>query len=244
MSKVSSGDPLKISARDWNTLIEVAESSRLGQFRQTASGLSVPSSPGVVVPVKNGTGSTVDRYHAMGINTPLFAYTDNAQTFKNQLGFDGATTSSSYLGKWCIAQETIANGKIGMAMLRGVTVAQITVNHADHDRVDVDTGGDSKLDSQFYGSGQILWKETGTGTKWAVIAIGDFVSPQLKATASGAIAVNSSGTVQIQRNGSGSESVTAYLNWMEGTTAVASADELTIYFFKDEDRYVILGAEC
>jgi len=241
MPRVSSGDPLRIQAATWNKLQSLV-GVNAGQILAGSSGRGLVR--GTYLPIKNSSGSTVDRFNVLGISGVVVSPTDNLADFKNNVALTGTTTSSTYLGKFAVMQETVANGKIGLGLVSGVTVAQIDVGHADHDRVDVDTSGDTKLDSQFYGAGRILYKESSTGTKWAVIDVGAFVSPPLKATASGNISVDSSGTVQIQRNGSGSESVTAYLNWMEGTTAVSSGDELIIQFFPDENKYVITGAEC
>ena len=246
MAKVAPGERLSIAARDWNVLLDVAESARQGLL-STGSGPSGVGAPvGLVLPVKNSTGSAIDRFHAAAISGVIFSPTDNADTFKNQIGggLTAAAMSSSYFGKFCVFQETVANGSIGRACIHGVTVAQITVGHADHDRVDVDTAGGSKLVSQFYGAGQILYKESGTGTKWAAIRIGEFVAPIVKAIADGSITAGSSGSADIQVAGSDSESVTAYLDWMHGSVDVADNDELLIRFFKDEGQWIIIGAEC
>jgi len=206
MSKVTPGDELQIKAADWNILMDVADIQRQDLFRRTPASAGLVRSTGVVVPAKNTTGSTVSRFHAMGIGDPLFTYADNAQTFKNQLGFEGKAMSSSYLGKFCVAQETIANGKIGLCMVQGVTPAEITVGDADDTHVDVDTAGGSKLVSDAGGGGLILHKPTGTGTKWAVIAIGGSHTGQLKKqhcrfTLGGALATtdaSQSATIQTQ----------------------------------------------
>lgn len=246
MAKVSAGDPLRISAREWNTLVEVGDAWRSGLLTAVGGGPTGAAFNGVIVPVKNDTGSTIDRFHAAAIGDPLFSPTDSSQTFKNQIGggLTGETMSSSYFGKFAVFQETVANGKIGRACIHGLTVAQITVNHADHDRVDVDTAGGSKLVSQFYGAGQILYKESGTGTKWAIIRIGEFVAPMMKAIADGTITAGSSGTADIQFGGSSSESISAYLNWMHNSTDCADEDELLVRFFQDENKWIIIGAEC
>lgn len=241
---VKRGDPLVIKASDWNALLSVADAAKLQQVGQLRESSTFSGASGVVVPVKNATGSTVSRYHAMGIGTPLFDHSDNAQTFLNQLGFSGAATSSSYLGRFAVAQETIANGKIGACLVNGITAAQITVNHADHDRVDVDTAGGAKLVSQFYGAGEIIYKESGTGTKWALIRVGNFVEAELQAIADEDISVNGTGDVRVQRNGSDSETVTAQLSWMAGAQSVATSDQLLIRFFRDQNAYVIIGAGC
>lgn len=246
MAKVSAGDPLRISAREWNTLVEVGDAWRSGLLSAVDGGTGVSVPTGLVLPMKNSTGSVIDRFHAAAISGVLFSPTANADTFKNQIGggLTAVAMSSSYFGKFCVFQETTANNLIGRAVIHGVTVTQITVNHADHDRVDVDTAGGSKLVSQFYGAGQILYKESGTGTKWAVIRIGEFVAPMMKAVADGSITAGSSGTAVVQINGSGSESITVYLNWMEQSQDVSDEDELLVRFFKDENKWVIIGAEC
>jgi hypothetical protein len=244
MGQVAPGDPLTIKAADWNVLLGVADDARMGRLGAPRPGGYGMSGGGVLVPMKNSTGADLARYHAMGVGAPVYTPTDNLQTFKNQLVLTGQAASSTYLGKWAIAQESIAIDKIGLALLQGVTVAEITVGHDDHDRVDVDTAGGSKLVSQFYGAGEILYKESGTGTKWAIIRIGAFVSEQLKAVAVADIPANFSGDVTVWRGGVASQTVTAYLNWLCGTEGVDADLELLIRFFRDENRYVIEAAEC
>ena len=172
MAPVKPGDPLKIAADDWNVMLGVADAARRGQLSMSTQPRYGSTPYGVIVPVKNGTGSDVSRFNAMAISGPIITYSDNAQNFKNEIAFDGATMSSSYLGKFAVAQETIASGKIGACLVSGVTQAEITVGDANHTHVDVDTAGGAKLVSAFGGAGQILWKESGTGTKWALIRVG------------------------------------------------------------------------
>lgn len=243
-AKVRPGDPLKIAASDWNTLLGVAESARRGQLPSLQPPGYTTTAAGVIIPVKNSTGSDVSRFHAAAIDAPLYTHSDNADTFFNQLVLNGIAPTSSYFGRWAVFQEATPTSKIGRALIQGLTVAEITVGHADHDRVDIDTAGGAKLVSQFYGAGEILWKESATGTKWAIIRVGAFVSPKLKAVADEYIAAGSSGDVKVQLNGSDSQTVTAYLNWMHNDVGVDSGCELFIRFFKDENKYVITGAAC
>jgi hypothetical protein len=140
--------------------------------------------------------------------------------------------------------EPLAASYLGDAVVSGVTVSQITVNHASHDRADVDPSGGASLVSAYYGSAEILYVESGTGSKWAVLRLGSFVAPLLKAKAGAEIAVGNSGSVTIYRNGSATESVTAHLNWMDGNQAVAANSELLIQYFRDEAKWIIVGAEC
>jgi hypothetical protein len=242
--KVKPGDPLRIHANDWNTLLGVAEQAKLTSLLTTSGRGLAGVHNGILVPIKNNTGATLARYHAIGIGDPLFTHADNADTFLNQLGFKGEEVDLTYLGKFAVMQETTPDQKVGRGLLQGITVAEITVNHEDHDRVDVDTDGGPKLVSQFYGAGEILYKESGTGTKWAIVRVGAFISEQLKAIADEDIEAGASGDVTIQRGGVATETVTAHLNWMAGSEDVTADLELLIRFYRDENAYVIEAAEC
>ena len=244
MAKVQLGDPLKIRAADWNKMLDVADLARSREIVYTAGSGGFPTQRGVIVPVKNNTGAVVARYHAAAIGAPVVPPGDNEQEFLNRFAFVGEDMSASYFGRFAVFQETTDVNRMGLAMIEGVTVAEITVNNIDHNRVDVDTAGGSKLVSQYYGSGEILYKETGTGTKLAIIRIGSFVAPQLKAVAEEDIAAGGSGDVYIQRNATATELVTAHLNWMAGSTGVSNGDELLIHFFPDENKWGIDGAQC
>lgn len=169
---VNPGDPLKIRAADWNTLLAVAGAHRSREVSSAPGSSRWPVPHGLLVEVKNNTGAVVPRYHAIGLGEPLFNPTDNEQTFLNQLVFNGETAAADYRGKWAVAQETIDDGRIGRAMLQGITVAEITVDDEAHDRVDIDTAGGTKLVTAPSGPGQILYQESGTGTTWAIIRIG------------------------------------------------------------------------
>jgi hypothetical protein len=241
-TKAAPGDPLRIAAADWNACLDAAASNRLRQTGirdQRSNGVG-----GVLFTVKNSTGADLARFHALGIGDPLFSPTDNADTFKNQFAFDGADMAAGYFGKFAVAQEAIPADGYGLALVSGLTVAEITVGHETHDRADVDPAGGARLLSAYYGAAEIVWKETGTGTKWAVLRIGSWESPSVKAISAASIAADGSGSVTIQRNGVACETVTAWLDWMHSGIAVANGVELLVQFFRDQNKWVILGAEC
>jgi hypothetical protein len=56
--------------------------------------------------------------------------------------------------------------------------------------------------------------------------------------------VGGSGTVSLYRNGSAVTTVTAYLNWLAGNQLVPANTELLVQFFRDENKWVIVGAGC
>jgi hypothetical protein len=69
----------------------------------------------------------------------------------------------------------------------------------------------------------------------------------LKAKTVENIAINTSELVNVWINGALSsplEQVTAHLNWMHGGQLVSGGLEVMLQYFEDEDKWVIINAEC
>lgn len=61
----------------------------------------------------------------------------------------------------------------------------------------------------------------------------------------GGISAGSSGEVTIWQAGAATTwKVTAHLNWMHNGKACANGDEVILFFFADENKFVITNGEC
>ncbi len=115
----------------------------------------------------------------LGINGPIVSPASgegNADEFKRRVAIIGAaiTETDEFVGRFVVAREPIAAGRIGLAVLRGVTPAVISVGSAEHTHADTEADAQF-LRSGFTGAARILWKETsggGTGSKLAIVEIG------------------------------------------------------------------------
>lgn len=164
------GQPIRIRAEDWNRHDRVAdlveEQMRAGGF----AGKGRAPAPAGLVLVKNTSGSAVGRFEILGIDGVVVEQTDNADEFYKRVALTaGSPSTSSHPGKFVITWEPIANNGIGRAYVTGVCQVQINVTDASHGYADVTNGDSTKLTSAVAGGAQILWKESGTGTKWAVV---------------------------------------------------------------------------
>lgn len=245
LKKVLPGQQLSIPAQAYNAFVDAA----LAHRGVGAHGPQVPertySRPPGLVRVRNMSGVDLPRFSPIGVSNVAISPTASLPNFQNTPIFHGfQPVSSQYRGKFAVLQEPLANGALGDAVLSGITVSQISVEHATHDRVDVNTAGGWLLLSSYYGAAEILYAESGTGTKWAILRIGTFESPVLKATADAQIGVAGSGSVTIKRSGASAQTVTAHLNWMDGGQPIAAGNELFVRFFPDEGKWIIVGAEC
>lgn len=248
MPKVHAGQLItrdSLTAREWNAMQEAAAWS---SQRQINAGIrqSKPSMPPGGVILKNSSGSDLSRFYAAGLSTIGITEATNADGFLREPYFVGAAVTRDYYGRFAILQEQIRSTNLGIAIVSGVTYAYVNVQHADHDRADINNSSHNYLYSNFYGAAEILYKPSGTGLKLCLVRIGSFVAPVRRAVAAGNISAGGSGTVTIKKGSTDSEQVAAHLDWMEGSMGVSTDDELLIQFFPypDVDKWVIVGAEC
>lgn len=174
LEKVQSGQPMRIKAQTFNTILDA---TRAYQERSQRGGAGVSQSTqpdSNLVLVKNNSGSDVGRFGVLGISGVLYSPTDNLDRFKNQpVLLSLFLGDRSHEGKYVVAQEPIANEKIGQALVAGVTPVQINVTNENHTHATLMyIDGSVTLHSAFYGENQILWKESGTGTKWSLVRLG------------------------------------------------------------------------
>jgi len=172
LKKVTAGSPLTIPAAAYNAFIDAARDHQARQCDQGVPGQAVPRESGIVL-IKNTTESDLDRFAILGIDSPIFTPTDNEQEFKNRVALKGvAPTLADHEGRFAILLEPVKTGGIGLAGVQGVFPVKVDVQDEDHDFADVDDGECGHLASGRCGAAQILWKESGTGEKWAVVRIG------------------------------------------------------------------------
>jgi len=171
MKKVKAGDPLCISATTFNTFVDAARdflSRRQGtggrpsqSFRQTG-----------IVLLQNDSGADAPRFAALGIDSPVIDPGDNEDEFTSRVALSGVTpVAGTHEGLFAVCLEPIADGEIGRACVSGVCPAVVNVTDASHQYADI-ADGQVVLTSCSRGAAQVLWRETGTGLKWAVVRIG------------------------------------------------------------------------
>lgn len=175
LTKASSGDRIILSGSTFNTIVDAINGQKNAQIN-VGSESPDPVGAAGLVPVRNDSGSDVDRYGILGIDSPLFSPTDNLASFKSHVLLKGVTpTLAAHRGKFVIAEGPIKSGKIGMCRLLGVCPVQVNVlaDKIDYADVEVDSSYTlARLRTIPSGSAQILWRETGTGIKWAIVRLG------------------------------------------------------------------------
>ena len=126
--------------------------------------------------VYNNSGYDINRYGILAIEgVKILPDTQGLAEFQRKPVLSGILPnwSGQSDGKFVICLEPIGNGKIGVAAIAGVTVAQVYVETESDVCADVFGSGMQTLRSCHSGACQILYKESGVGNlKWAIVRFG------------------------------------------------------------------------
>jgi hypothetical protein len=181
--KVRPGEPLAIPASTFNTLMDVARRHTIGGGGGRGPDANGEARQTGIIRVKNTTDDAVPRFGVLGLADPLIWPNDNPDNsseivnldeFKSRVVLKGVTALvPDHLGKFAVLLEPAPVGTIVKACVFGVCPAYVTVADEVHEYAEVKTFGPTLLGSSNVGTARILWKEEGTGEKWAVVRIGD-----------------------------------------------------------------------
>jgi hypothetical protein len=128
--------------------------------------VGMPGADAVHVRVKNGTANPLYRFNVLQVAAPQVLFGENAALFFDDDALKGTTPAAA--APFVVLQEPLAAGHFGIARILGLTRVKVNVTDAGHGYADCTTATD-KLTSGATGPARILWKESGTGDKWAVV---------------------------------------------------------------------------
>ena len=238
MGKIRAGDPLSvINARDWNRFVDVAEwyerTQRLGQGGPSALNVW----PATTLYVRNNTAG--DR--AAG-DVVEISGTDITDLRRDQCWLNGIVRAG--VDPACgVYLEATPDGAFGRCVLSGVVIASVDIIDADNTHARV-LPGSTQLRGDFGGWCRIVHKPTGTGVKTCVVQVGETRTVRRKARATTTVTDGGTGSADVYIQDSARGNVTVHYNWMTGAGDIANGSDLLIEYFHDEDKWVVVGAEC
>jgi hypothetical protein len=125
----------------------------------------------------------LDRFCAVGLGAPVVSPWDNLTEFRENAALAATIPDADTdAGRFAILLEAIPEDGFGRAMLAGVAPVQLEVVDEDHAFADVTDGIAWKLTTADAGGAQILWKESGTGTKWGLVRLSPPEDHKVKVT--------------------------------------------------------------
>lgn len=184
MNKLTRGDKLgKLSAAALNRLPDLIAAHDRGNSSQGDSDSGTSARDGIVL-ISNKTGSSLPAFSVVGLDAAVFSPAESPTVFQQVLAFDAkvptggeqisGSPTTNYRGKFAILLEPAPAGasKATAALVIGVTAARLLVTDEAHEWADIDPGQTGQLRSGETGTAQILWKESGSGAKWAIVRLG------------------------------------------------------------------------
>jgi len=170
LKKVQSGERFRIPPAAYNAFVDAALDYQ--QRKQNSGARTGGSVPRGTIYVRNQSGAAVGRFAVLGIDSPSILPSVSEEGFQNHLILDGvAPVVGTHEGRFVITAEPIAAGEMGQGYASGVCQVQVDVGDEDHQFADITDADPTKLTSGTSGAAQILWKEAGTGTVWAIVRL-------------------------------------------------------------------------
>ena len=169
-AKQQVGAPLQIPAATWNAMIDAARAHADQQHNQNVQSDHWFRS-GDLIKVRNQSGEDIDRFGILALSSPIIDPADKLREFKNQVAVDGVLPEEEHAGQFCILLDPLKDGKIGRGWVSGVCPVQVNVEEDWHRYADLSPESTTELKSKPDGGAEILWCESGTGSKWAVVRL-------------------------------------------------------------------------
>lgn len=206
-AEMKPGDKPRLSATAWNDLIRMLKwwKNLPPQFRRPRGPVANPA----IVKVLNSTGSTVQRYQVLGIDQQsglVISPDQDVDRFRGQLCFNGVLPAAhTHSCSFVVALDSIPSGSIGDCAISGAVQCQIQVTSANEGFTSADIlAGDSTQLTLVVGGFRVLYVQSGTGTKWGVVHLGNrdgLYTAAIKAGQPTDIAVGSLAQFVISGNG-------------------------------------------
>lgn len=243
LRKLKTGDVLRgIPKEAWNAFIDAARrGGRPGQHFKPHK----PSSG--VIRVKNISGSAQPRFAVLGIDSPVVAPTTEFDEFKQRTWLKVTTpTTASHTGKFVVTLEPLKSNAHGLAVIDGAAIVQVT--GTSYGWAELTNSDSAKLTCSVAGTARILWADSGSSLRWAVVRLAEGPPPTLIGKLDGNLAYQGSATMSVWTGtGAGSDSgenITVY-DWVLSTTqTVLAGTQVAAFWEAPTGVWRLLSAQC
>ena len=174
MRKVVKGEDVVIAADTWNAMLDAADYVKNRRNGGVGRGVSAGLHTGIVL-VMNGETDRRERFTALALTDVAVRPEDNEDEFLDRPAvYVGRVTDESREGMpYAILLEPLEAEEIGRAAILGVVPAKVTVTDETDGYAAPAVGSvDGALASAKSGTARILWRESGTGSRWCLLQLG------------------------------------------------------------------------
>jgi len=167
MRKVSTGQPFRMSAGDFNAFVDAAASHRRRAHDLAGKPAARDTKPGIIA-VRNVSGADQPQFSVMALGHAVITPTENEKEFlyRPTINADVAQVEGEGI---CIIQEPVKAGALGKAMVFGVSPVLVDVVDEEHKYAKALAGEAGYMASASSGIARIIYAEPGTGMGWALV---------------------------------------------------------------------------
>jgi len=172
------GDELEIKAATWNAFIDAAIDFQRRRVPATRESAPTDIAARLILPVRNDSAADRVRGDVLEINAVFPTPADNPNAFATRPGLRGIAPTGDPNKPTATLLEPAADGKHARAILAGLAAGRVYVASAAEDSshrylfARPSPSDPTKYTLAPYGPHRILWRESGTGTKNALIIHG------------------------------------------------------------------------
>jgi hypothetical protein len=120
MRQALPGEPLKIPASTFNTMLAAADDYQRRALNQGKGRTPFGTQSGIVT-VKNDSGGDCEQFAVLGISGVLVTPASDLQEFTYHWALTAVLPTAAHCNKFVVLQEPIANNALGKAMVFGTT---------------------------------------------------------------------------------------------------------------------------
>lgn len=169
---VSPGDPFQPRAATWNALMQLGRASRVDQRRSGSPPEAIAfRTEAATVWCRNDSEDDIPAGGAVEITGPAIDPEASDDAFADRVVLAGRIADEPGPNAWtAIARTRISPGALGRVVIEGVVQARVVVNESWHRYAGLVDAEDT-LHTRRFGPAEILWREPGSGTRWALVRI-------------------------------------------------------------------------
>lgn len=168
---VQAGERIKgIPAGLYNSIIDLVKANA------ASGGGGVSGTAGIVRPtvrVKNDSGADVPAGGVLGIGGVAVLPSENQSVFVGDTPLSGVLpVASEHGGRFVVVPGGVNDGEIASGIVVGIAAVKLNISTDTLIRFADVSGGQSGYLVPSSSGVSVLWREAGTGTKWAVVRLG------------------------------------------------------------------------
>lgn len=177
MKQAKPGDPVQISAKEWNDVRLATQMVLSGQIGADKRPGQRWTDQQLSIRVKNTTGSNVDRFDVLAIDDMVFNLEDNKEgtiglpclKLRDIKGSEDRGNVVVVQAPIKVPTSTVPG--IDKGVMSGVTAAYVDVKDENDKYIDVGDASRAFVSAGSGGVGRIIWKPAGTGRSLCMVLI-------------------------------------------------------------------------